>query len=114
MLRFGVSLSAPSEQTVTVDYATAAAGAGKGYARPGRDYAAAKLSCIRGACSRPSEARGSLTFAPGQTSKSIPVAILGDGAAEGEEYFVVDLSSPRRGTLADGQATGLIGDDDAP
>ncbi|MBK8933422.1 MAG: hypothetical protein IPM76_14120 [Chloroflexi bacterium] len=90
---FTVSLSAASSQTVTVDYATA-----NGTAVSGSDYTAVS---------------GSLTFTPGQTSKTVPVAILGDVIDEGSsEQFGFNLSNPGNGVLGDGQAVGTIQDDD--
>ncbi len=90
---FTVSLSAASSQTVTVDYATA-----NGTAVSGSDYTAVS---------------GSLTFAPGQTSKTVPVAILGDVIDEGSsEQFGFNLSNPGNGVLGHGQAVGTIQDDD--
>ena len=52
------TLSAPSGLTITVNYATA-----NGTATSGSDYVAAS---------------GTLTFAPGVTSRSIPITIIGD------------------------------------
>ena len=37
---------------------------------------------------------GTLTFAPGETSREIRVAVYGDRRAEATEYFSVDLTSP--------------------
>ena len=58
-------------------------------------------------------ASGTLTFAPGETSRSIIVAINGDTDNEPHETFVVDLSNPSNATLGDAQATGTIHDNDA-
>src|SRR5439155_779521 len=78
-----VSLSAASGQTVTVSYATA-----DGMARAGSDYVAAA---------------GSLTFAPGETSKTVTVLVNGDVLNEANETFFVNLSNPTNATIADGQ-----------
>jgi len=87
-------------QTVTVGYATAA-----GTVKAGQDYTAAS---------------GTLTFDPGQTSRTIPVSVpgdnppLADAATESSETFAVTLSSPVAATIADGSATGTILKDDRP
>jgi chitinase len=92
-LQFAVTLSPPSPATVTVQYATA-----NGSATAGSDYTAAS---------------GTLTFAPGQTSKTISVNVLGDIVDEGAgENFTLRLSNPANATLADSQAVGTITDDD--
>ena len=89
---FTVTLSAASTQTITVDYATA-----DGTATAGSDYQAAS---------------GTLTFAPGETSKTITVLVNGDRLAEPNETFFVNLSSPTNATIADGQGVGTIVDDE--
>ncbi len=90
---FTASLSTPSGRTVTVDYATA-----NGSAMAGNDYTAAS---------------GTLSFAPGETTKSINVWVTGDAAVEADETFRVDLSNATDATIADGQGTGTIRNDDA-
>ena len=95
-LSFPVRLSAASGATVTVDYADA----GTGTADSGTDYAAI--------------AAGTLTFLAGETSKTIAVAVTGDGADEPDETVVVRLSAPSRATLPAATATGTIADDDDP
>jgi hypothetical protein len=89
---FTLTLSATSPQPVTIDYATA-----DGTATAGSDYQAAS---------------GTLTFAPGETSKTITVPVMGDRLAEPNETFVVNLSSPTNATIADGQGVGTILDDE--
>src|SRR5207245_1146231 len=89
---FTVSLSVAINQPVTVNYAT-----GNGTATAGSDYAAAS---------------GTLTFAPGQTSKTITVLVSGDRLGESDETFFVNLSSPTNGVIADGQGAGTIVDDE--
>jgi hypothetical protein len=86
-----VTLSAPSAQTVTVNYRTA-----DGTARAGSDYDA--LS-------------GTLTFAPGQTSKSVPVPVRGDLFVEPDEKFSVKLSAAKNAKIADGTGVVTIADD---
>jgi probable HAF family extracellular repeat protein len=89
---FTVTLSAASSQTVTVNYAT-----GNGTAAAGGDYLATS---------------GTLRFAPGQTSMTITVSVLGDRLPEPNETFVVNLSSPTNAIIADGQGAGTILDDE--
>ncbi len=89
---FAVTLSAASTQTITVAYATS-----NGTATAGSDYQAKS---------------GTLTFAPGETSKTITVLVNGDRLAEPNETFFVNLSSPTNATIADGQGMGTILDDE--
>jgi len=55
---------------------------------------------------------GTLTFAPGETSKTITILVNGDRLAEPNETFVVNLSNPTNATIADGQGVGTITDDE--
>ena len=87
-----VSLAAPSNKTVTVNYSTA-----NGTAKAGSDYQAAS---------------GKLTFAPGETSKSILVPVKGDRLGEPDETFVVKLQRAKNATIADGQGVVTIVDDE--
>jgi CSLREA domain-containing protein len=89
---FTVTLSAASSGTVTMAYATA-----NGSATTPADYQAAA---------------GTVTFAPGDTSETITVKVVGDTLDEPNETFVVNLSDPDGATLADAQGTGTILDDD--
>ncbi|MGE0778813.1 cellulase family glycosylhydrolase, partial [Mycolicibacterium sp.] len=90
LARFVVSLAAPTSQTVTVQYATS-----NGTATGGSDFV---------------PTTGTLTFAPGQTSKTITVVVFGDTVLEGTETFLVTLSSPTGATLAEATGTGTITD----
>ncbi len=90
---FTVSLSASSTNTVTVNFATA-----NGSAAAGSDYVATS---------------GTLTFAPGTTSQNITVQVNGDSSVEPNENFFVNLSNPTNATIAVGQGTGTINNDDA-
>src|SRR5262249_25040962 len=83
-----VTLSQASTHTVPVHYATA-----DGTALQGRDYTASS---------------GTLTLAPGQTSLTISVPILANAAAQSNETFTVQLTSPAGGTLTQAQGTGTI------
>jgi chitinase len=91
-LTFVVGLSAASGRTVTVQWATA-----DGDALSSSDYVAAS---------------GTLTFTAGQTSKNVNVTVNGDLVAELDEPFTVDLSGQTNATIADGEATGTILDDE--
>ena len=91
--KFTVSLSSASTQAITVDYATA-----NGTAQAGSDYQAAA---------------GTLTFAPGETSKSVTVSVLGDTTVENDETFTLTLSNPVNATLSIALGTGTIKNDDA-
>ncbi len=91
---FAVTLSGPSDKPVKVAYETV-----NGSATLGSDF-------------NPSS--GSLTFDPGQTSKSITVIVRGDTVYEPDETFFVNLSDPRFATIDDGQGVGTIVNDDNP
>ena len=73
---FNVTLSFPITQPVTVNYSTAD-GATNG-ATAGSDYIAAS---------------GTLTFAPGETSKTVRVNFIGDDVIEPDETFFLNLSN---------------------
>src|SRR5256885_2037577 len=87
-----VSLSAATAQTVTVNYATA-----NGTAPGGTDYVFTN---------------GTLTFQPGETSKTITVRVLGDTVYESDETLVVNLSSAVNATIGDAQGVVTILNDD--
>jgi hypothetical protein len=91
---FTVTLSAPSGRNVTVNYATANSTA----VRPG-DYTATS---------------GTLTFTPGQVTKTMSVPVVGDVLDEIDEAFFVNLSAATNATIADNQGIGTILDDDPP
>jgi len=55
---------------------------------------------------------GTLTFAAGETQKSILVSVIGDTLNEASETFVVNLSNSTNGTIATAQGTGTITNDD--
>ena len=89
-LVFAVTLDRAAAATVAVDWAT-----GDGTARAGEDYAAAS---------------GTLAFAPGETAKTVSVAVLEDGEAEGAETMELTLSNAVGAALADATATGTVSD----
>jgi probable HAF family extracellular repeat protein len=89
---FTVWLSPAYDAPVTVNFATA-----NGTATAGSDYQAAT---------------GTLTFAPGETSKTVTVLVNGDRLGERNETFFVNLSSATNATIAYGQGVGTIVDDE--
>lgn len=89
---FGVTLSHAATKPVSVKYATADKSA-----IAGSDYAATI---------------GTLTFAPGETTKAIVVSVVGDTAVEPDETFTLTLTDPVGATIATGSATGTISNDD--
>jgi len=56
---------------------------------------------------------GTLTFAPGQTMRTVLVPTANDSSGESTETFTVDLTYPVGATIADDQGLGTILDDDA-
>jgi len=92
-LNFTVSLSQAATSAVSFDIATA-----NGSATAGSDYVAAS--------------QVGKTIAAGATSASFAVTINGDTAVESNETFVVNLANVSGATVADGQATGTISNDD--
>ncbi len=57
---------------------------------------------------------GSVTFAPGETSKGVSIAVSGDGDVEPDEEFTVTISVPAGGAIVNvTAATGTIQNDDA-
>ena len=91
-LAFAVMLSRAPSSTVTVDYATS-----DGTATSGSDYTATS---------------GTLSFAAGETEKTVSVPVLDDGHDEGLETLTLTLSNPSGAYLADGSATGTINNSD--
>ncbi|EAQ79300.1 Calx-beta domain-containing protein [Blastopirellula marina] len=88
---FTVRLNPLSDETVTVDYATA-----DGTALTGSDYTATS---------------GTLTFAPGTATQTVTVTILDDGVLEDPESFTLQLSNiSANATLLDSEATATIAD----
>src|SRR2546423_1266351 len=57
-------------------------------------------------------APGTLTFAPGETSKTVTVQVSGDRLPEANETFFVNLSGPTNAVITDGQGLGTIVDDE--
>ncbi|MFM8635388.1 MAG: S8 family serine peptidase, partial [Planctomycetia bacterium] len=92
-LSFTVTLSSPAADAVTVTYATA-----NGTATAGSDYAAQS---------------GPLSFAPGETSKTILVDVIGDTTYEPNETFSIILSgASSNARIQTASAVGTITNDD--
>jgi Ca2+-binding RTX toxin-like protein len=87
---FTVTLSQASTSTVTVKFATS-----NGSAIAGSDY---------------TSSNGTLTFTPGQTTKTIAIPILNNNINEPNETFNVVLSNPSNAVLSDATGVGTISD----
>ena len=92
-LAFRVTLRGAPATPVTVDYASA-----DGTATAGADYTASA---------------GTLTFAVGETQKTVSVSVLDDAHDEGEETLRLVLSNPSGAWFEDKEATGTIVNTDA-
>ena len=92
-LNFTITLSKPSGQTVSVNYATA-----NGTAISGSDYVAKT---------------GTVSFSSGQTSKTVSVVINGDTVVEGDETLFVFLSGATNASIGRARGLGMITNDDA-
>jgi hypothetical protein len=55
-----------------------------------------------------------VSFAPGETTKTVTVTVRGDRVKEPSETYTLQLSAPRNVTLAATQVTGTIANDDGP
>jgi hypothetical protein len=88
-----VRLSASETAPVTVDFQTADGSA----TTANNDYTAAT---------------GTLTFTPGQTSRTVTLSVVGDTNVEPNESFFVNLSNAAGATIADGQGALTIVNDD--
>ena len=91
-LSFAVMLSAPDSRPVSVVFGTA-----DGSARAPDDY-------------QPTS--GSLTFKPGETTKTVTVPVAGDTLNETDETLLLVLSSPSNAVLGRTQAFGTIADNE--
>ena len=91
-LTFTVTLSAPSSNVISVNYATA-----NGTARSDSDYAATN---------------GSLVFARGTTTRTLTVVIKGDTAVEGNETLFMLLSGAVNANVSKARGVGTITNDD--
>jgi len=94
LFTFTVTLSAAYDQPVTMSFATANGTATTG----GGDYVAKS---------------GTLTFAPGDTTKTITIEVKGDKQKEATEYFYLDLFDNSDNSLfTKSRGTGTILNDD--
>jgi uncharacterized protein YhjY with autotransporter beta-barrel domain len=93
-LNFVMTLDAPSSQGVSVNVATA-----NGTATAGSDYVATS---------------GGFSFAPGETSKTLPVTVNGDTTPEADESFTVTMSGVTNAVIGTNPGTGTITNDDVP
>jgi hypothetical protein len=91
---FTVTLDPPAVGPVTVAYATA-----DGTAVAGADY---------------QSTADTLTFAPGERTKTVVVPVIGDTADEPDETLKLRLLSPSGAPLSDGEGIATIQDDDPP
>ncbi|HSP13595.1 MAG TPA: ELWxxDGT repeat protein [Thermoanaerobaculia bacterium] len=90
--RLTVSLTPAAQQPITVDYASS-----DGTAKAGEDHDAVS---------------GRLSFASGETVKTIDVRVRGDLAAENNETFYVTLSRAVGARIVSSEGVGIIEDDD--
>ncbi|TMM26129.1 MAG: hypothetical protein E6F95_00695, partial [Actinobacteria bacterium] len=58
-------------------------------------------------------ASGTLTFTPGQTTKTLDVTVHGDAIYEADEHLTLDLSNASGATITDDSGAGTITNDDA-
>ena len=91
-LTFTITLSSPSDVPVSVSYGTV-----NGSAVAGKDYQAKT---------------GTVTFAPGQTSKTVSVLVKGDRVAEYDEDFSLNLTSATGALISNGWGYGTILDNE--
>lgn len=97
---FDLALSTTSSKTVSVDWATSDAlgtATGGGYCGAGVDFI---------------HAAGTASFAPGSMATQVNVNLCGETLDEADETFYVELSNALNGHIKDGQARGVIVDDD--
>ena len=91
---FVLTLSSAWTKPVVVNYAT-------------RDYSA-KVSDADYV-----PVQGTVTFAPGETQKTVAVSVVGDTRPETDERFYLDLSSASNATIVAGTGTAVIRNDDS-
>ena len=94
-LTFTVSAAGTKSTNFSVDVTT-----GEGTATAGSDYTSIS----------PAQ---TLTFTPGQTSKTVEVTIANDGLDEPSETLFLNLGNEQGSTISDDQGTGTITDNDA-
>jgi hypothetical protein len=89
---FAATLDAPSPTPVSVEFVTQGNTAAEGV-----DYIASS---------------GAVSFAPGQTTRVVSVAVVGDLVAESDETFFLRLQNPQGAVVDDGEGVGTIVNDD--
>ncbi|PVE21057.1 hypothetical protein DC522_28680 [Microvirga sp. KLBC 81] len=96
-IKFTLTLSEASTQTVTVNYSTV-----DGTAKAGSDYVA--------------QVNKTISFRPGETSKTITINLVDDKILESAEFFSVKINSAANATVSTENLTGTadIVDDDLP
>ena len=94
-----VTLSNPSSQTINVQWRTASASGPPPHADPATDFTVAS---------------GVVTFAPGETSKTVTISVNGDTAVEPDEWIVVSFKKPTNARIGGfwGLGFGVILNDD--
>ena len=90
---FAVDLSGPSPATTVVSYQSFT-----GTAATPKDFITTA---------------GTVTFEPGEVSKTVTVMVVGETTKEKDETFSVRLSNPVNATIGDVMGLGIIDDDDA-
>ena len=93
-LEFAVTLDKAGSSALSVDWETE-----DGTATAGSDY---------------TQASGSLTFAAGETSKTVTVTVLEDQDDEPDETLTLKLSNVNGGTISDAGGSGVIGNTSPP
>jgi hypothetical protein len=91
-VNFTISLSFAPTGPVTIDYSTA-----NGTAIAGSDYVATS---------------GQVSFAVGESTKTVSIPVIGDTRPESAEAFTLTLSNPSGATLGDSSGTATIADND--
>jgi hypothetical protein len=92
--KFTLKLSAPSEQTITVNVTSV-----NGTGTMGEDFISANSDTL-------------ITFQPGETTKDVQYFVLADEKKEANETATIRVSQPVNVILADSEATLTINDDD--
>jgi subtilisin-like proprotein convertase family protein len=90
--RFSLTLSKPGRVPISCSYATA-----DGTASAGSDYQVSS---------------GTVTFAPGELIRSVPVTVVGDSTGEPDEFFFVRLTGVTGAQAPDTEAECIVVNDD--
>lgn len=83
----------------------------------GTEAASVDVEAVAGTASTPDDfsfATTTVDFAPGETSRTVDVAIVQDAVDENLETYTLNLTRPVGGAIADGSGLGTIVDDDPP